>query len=857
MLSSSPSRALAVVVSIIMLACGLRADEKPPDLSKLPPAPKEPVDFARDIRPIFARSCHSCHGVSKQKGGLRLDLGAEAKKGGNSGAAWKAGDSAHSRLILAVAGLDTELKMPPRGGMLTAVEVGKVRAWIDQGANWPKEADNVAATGSESKHWAFQPIRRPALPAVKNPAWVRNGIDAFVLARLDKENITPSPEADRPTLIRRLSLDLLGLLPAPAEVDAFVNDQRPDAYEKLVERLLASPHHGERWGRHWLDSARYADSDGYEKDSGRPFAWRYRQWVIEALNRDLQFDEFITEQLAGDLLPSATTEQKVATGFHRNTLTNREGGVDQEQFRVEAVVDRVNTTARVFLGATLNCAQCHDHKYDPFSQREYYQLLAFFNRDVEANVPAPLAGQVEAEQKKKAEYDRQTAELQAAVAAAKKDAPARQKQWEADLKLAELRKLPADIVAILMLEPAKRTEKQQQQLAEHFAKADATLDKATKALTAHQKSTPPLTMAQTLSLGPERKTNVMIRGDFLRKGVEVEPNTPGVLSPLRVERKTGLANRLDLAHWLTDPANPLTSRVLANWVWHKYFGRGLVATLEDFGTQGERPSHPELLDWLASQWVRQNWSLKALHRLIVTSATYRQSSKARPELWTRDAINVLLARQHRGRLEAEIIRDISLSASGLLTPRVGGPSVRPPQPAGISELTYAGSARWVESTGPDRYRRGMYTWFQRTSPYPMLLTFDAPDSNVCCVRRERSNTPLQALTLLNDTVFFECAQALGRRILVDRPARGTSPETTAERIRHAFKLCLSREPSARELARLTRLHAQLLENSRANPEATARLAGKELPTGVDPPEAAAWIALARAIMNLDEFVTRE
>jgi mono/diheme cytochrome c family protein len=850
-------RTLAVLATTITLACALHGDEKKPDLTKLPPAAKDSVDFARDVQPILARSCLSCHGASKQKGGFRLDLGAEAKKGGNSGTAWKAGDSVHSRLILAVSGLDSELKMPPKGDLLTAAEVSKLRRWIDDGANWPEDKTSVATTRTESTHWAFQPIRQPKLPAVKNAAWVRNGIDAFILARLEKENIAPSAEADRTTLIRRVSLDLLGLLPTPAEVDAFVNDTRADAYDRLVDRLLASPHYGERWGRHWLDSARYADSDGYEKDTGRPFAWRYRQWVIEAMNRDLTFDKFLTEQLAGDLLPNATTEQKVATGFHRNTLTNREGGVDQEQFRVEAVVDRVNTTARVFLGITLNCAQCHDHKYDPFSQREFYQFLAFFNRDVERDLPASLPGQAEVEQKKKAEYDRQTAELQAAVAAAKKDGASRQKQWEADLKLAELRKLPAELATALLLEPAKRNQKQQQQVAAQFAKVDPVLAKATKELTTHQRATPPITMAQTLALGSDRKTHVMIRGDFLRKGVEVEPNTPGVLSALTLEKKAGLGTRLDLAHWLTAPSHPLTSRVLANWAWHKYFGRGLVVTLEDFGTQGERPSHPELLDWLASEWMQQKWSLKALHRLIVTSATYRQSSKSRPELWVRDPLNVLLARQHRGRLEAEIIRDVSLAASGLLNAHVGGPSVRPPQPAGISELTYAGSARWVESTGPDRYRRGMYTWFQRTSPYPMLLTFDAPDSNVCCVRRERSNTPLQALTLLNDTVFFECAQALGRRLLTDKPAQGTSADVTAERIRHAFRLCLAREPSAAELKRLAELQARLLEKSRANPEAAAKLAGKNLPKGMEVSETAAWVALARAIMNLDEFVTRE
>jgi hypothetical protein len=847
-LDCSSNRSLLVLLSLAVSVGSAGADGKAPDLTKLPAPATSKVDFARDIQPILAKTCVNCHGASKQKGGLRLDSAPELTKGGNSGAAFKAGDSLHSRIILAVSGLDEELKMPPQGKGLTAAEVGILRAWIDQGANWPKGLVIAPAeTDPRLKHWAFQPVKRPKLPTVANKAWVRNPIDAFVLARLESEKTSPSPEADRVTLIRRLTLDLLGLIPTPAEVDAFVNDKDPEAYEKLVDRLLSSPHYGERWGRHWLDAARYADSDGYEKDTGRPFAWRWRNWVIDALNRDLPFDQFTIEQLAGDLLPNATTEQKVATGFHRNTLTNREGGVDQEQFRVEAVVDRVNTTARVFLGVTMNCCQCHDHKYDPFSQREFYQFFAFFDSDAERDIPASPPGQEAADEKRKAEFDKKTAELQAAVAAAKKELPARQAAWEAGLKLGDLRKLPADIVAALLLEPAKRDEKHTAALKQLYAKTDITIAERTKALAEHQRKGPGVVLAQTLVRGTTRKTHVMIRGDFLRKGAEVQPGTPGALP----HSSAAMSNRLDLARWIVAPENPLTSRVLVNWVWQRYFGRGLVATPEDFGTQGERPSHPELLDWLASECMQQKWSLKNLHKTIVMSATYRQTSKVRPELSSRDPLNVLLARQYRGRLEAEVLRDVSLTASGLLSPKVGGPSVRPPQPAGISELTYAGSARWVESTGSDRYRRGIYTWFQRTSPYPMLLTFDAPDSNVCCVRRERSNTPLQALTLLNDTVFFECAQALGRRIAAEKSG------SSADRIRYAFRVCLAREPSPRELDRLSRLHTELLENARANPPEAAKLAGKDLPTGASATEVAAWVALGRALMNLDEFVTRE
>jgi hypothetical protein len=842
---------LGLVVFAPLLAA---ADGKP---KALPPATKQAIDFARDIQPIFARACITCHGPDKQRGGLRLDDGVAAQKGGNGGAVIKPGDAAGSRLLKLVAGLDEELKMPPEGRTpLTAEEIGRLRAWIEQGAKWPQAAGG-AVVRARSNHWSFQPIQRPTPPEVRQRAWVRNDIDRFVLARLEKEQIEPSPEADRVTLIRRLSFDLLGLPPSPREVDDFLHDKRPDAYERLADRLLASPHYGERWARHWLDLARYADSDGYEKDNGRPFAWRYRSWVIDALNRDLPFDEFTSEQLAGDLLPNATLDQKIATGFHRNTLTNTEGGVDKEQFRVEAVLDRVNTTAKVWLGITFNCCQCHDHKYDPFTQREYYQFFAFFNSDEEVNLPAPLPGEEEVYRQKKAAYDKKLRELQAAVDAYRKEQlPANQQKWEQELKLPELRTLPESVRAALLMEPAKRDAAQKQAVAEHYAKIDKKMVELNKAVADHKKKAPQMSIAQTLAQGPGRKTHVLIRGDFLRPGVEVQPDTPAVLPPLSPggrgiggegEKKP---TRLDLAKWLVDPANPLPARVIANWVWHKFFGRGLVATQEDFGTQGEKPSHPELLDHLATEFVQRKWSLKALHKYIVTSATYRQSSKARPELAQRDPLNVLLAHQTRHRLEAEVLRDEALAASGLLVRTIGGPSVHPPQPAGISELTYAGSAKWVESTGPDRYRRGLYIWFQRTSPYPMLTTFDAPDSNVCCVRREHSNTPLQALTLLNDTVFVECAQALGKRILEEQKG------DTRERIRYGFRLCVSREPSPTELDRLTRLYEDLLALCKAKQDEATMLLGKTKPA-CEPAEAAAWVALARTLLNLDEFVTRE
>jgi hypothetical protein len=824
----------------------------------LPAAAPGTIDFQRDIKPILASTCLSCHGSEKQRGGLRLDSRKAALEGGNSGPVLKPGDAAGSRLLFIVAGLDADLHMPPKGRTpLTPREVGLLRAWVDQGLKWTDEG-TVTTQPRKTDHWAFRAPKRPTLPVVRNAAWVRNDLDRFILARLEKEGLAPSPEADRTTLIRRLSLDLLGLPPTPAEVDAFVGDPRPDAYEHLVDRLLASPHYGERWGRHWLDLARYADSDGYEKDTGRPFAWRWRDWVLRALNRDLPFDEFVIEQLAGDLLPKATNDQKVATGFHRNTLTNREGGVDQEQYRVESVIDRVNTTAKVFLGVTLGCAQCHDHKYDPFSQREYYQFFAFFNSDVETNLPLPMAADLKTQRKQKAAHIEKRKSLEAALEEYRRQKfPTALRKWEQGLKAAARAALPAEVRQALAVEASKRTAVQQKLVADHFAKLDRQMVKLTQALAAHDKAGPQGPMAQTLALGRHRKTHILMRGDFLRKGAEVSAGVPAIFPSLH---GSSTPTRLDLARWIASPENPLTARVLVNWVWHKYFGRGLVATLEDFGTQGERPSHPELLDWLATEFMRpasggvssHPWSLKALHRLIVTSATYRQSSKMRPELLQRDPLNVLLARQGRHRLEAELVRDAALTVSGLLVPVIGGPSVRPPQPPGISELSYAGSVRWVESTGPDRYRRGLYIWFQRTSPYPMLMTFDAPDSNVCCVRREKSNTPLQALTLLNDTVFVEGAQALGRRIIEELPKAG--PE---QRARHAFRLCLGRAPSEVESKRLVLLYDDLLALAKANPDEATRLIGKTRPMGVSAPEAAAWVALARALMNLDGFVTRE
>lgn len=842
-------RLLLTIVFLGILGTTIPADDTKQDKPALPPAVKDPMDFARDIQPIFAARCINCHGPKKQSSGLRLDSGDMVIQGGNSGSIVAKGKSAESLLIHVVAGLEEERIMPPKGLKLTAEEIGKLRAWIDQGAKIPERDKTETAKLAKANHWAFQPIRRAEPPVVGNAALVRNPIDSFLQARREKEKLVPAPEADRVTLIRRLYLDLLGLPPTPTEVDAFLNDKNPDAYERLVDHVLASPHYGERWGRHWLDAARYADSDGYEKDTGRPFAYRYRDWVIDALNRDMPFDQFTIEQLAGDFLPNATVAQQMATGFHRNTLTNKEGGADAEEFRVAAVVDRTSTTSTVWLGLTMNCCQCHDHKYDPLSQREFYQFFAFFNTSEEKDIPAPVPGERLEHALKKYAHDR-IGKLKQALADGYKKGPLPRQAatWEDGLKLAEVRKLPDPVQKALLVEPAKRTAAQQQTILAHYAKVDKQMAALNKSLTDHKKANPQLTLAQALLEGEQRQAHIHIRGDFLRKGVKVEPGTPVVLPALK--STNGRANRLDLAKWIVDPQQPLTPRVIVNWAWLKHFGRGIVNTPNDFGTQGEKPSHPELLDWLASEFVRQKWSLKKLHRLIVTSHAYRQSSRVTPELLQRDPLNVLLARHPRLRLDAEVIRDNALAASGLLVPTIGGPSVRPPQPAGIAELSYAGSVKWKDDPGPNRYRRGLYTWFQRTSPYPMLMTFDSPESNTCAVSRERSNTPLQALTLLNDVVFVEAAQAMAHRLFSEVSG---SDET---RLQYVFRLCLCREPQAQEKEVLLRLlHDYRRMN--ANADEAKKLIGPHAPSGVAVTEAAAWVALCRTILNLDEFITRE
>ncbi len=787
-----------------------------------------------DIQQILRTNCQPCHNLTTRSSGLALTTRDAILAGGNRGAAINAGNPAESLLVRAIEQTG-ELKMPP-GKKLQPGEIASIRRWIELGAAWPKE-EALASKLKGADWWAFQPVKRVDPPPVKDAAWVRNPIDPFILARLEKENLKPSPEASRETLLRRVSLDLTGLPPSPEQVRDFVADTRPDAYEREVDRLLASPHYGERWGRHWLDVARYADSDGYTIDAPRQM-WKYRDWVIDALNRDMPFDQFAIEQIAGDMLPNPTVDQVIATGFHRNTPSNYEGGIDFEQYRVEAVVDRVSTTGAAFLGLTLGCARCHDHKFDPISQKEFYQLFAYFNNVDEIT-----------NEDERYDFNRPILDVPSPEEIARKKAF--DAQWSA------LSKELITYVRGLAARPRKPGDEDRSK--------DPGLIERVQNLRDLRSREPKFTTALIMRELPQpRQTYVQLGGDFTRKGVAVKPAIPAVLPQL----PAGANTRLDFARWLVDARNPLTSRVTVNRIWQAYFGKGIVETENDFGTQGASPSHPELLDWLASEFIRQNWSQKAIHRLIVTSATYRQFSKRRPEVESVDPYNKLLARQNRLRLEAEIIRDSALAASGLLTDTVGGPSTYPPIPDGALSVTQV-SGVWPTATGPDRYRRGLYTFFRRSAAYPGLVVFDAPDATSACTRRVRSNTPLQALTTLNDETFVEFAEGLAARVLKE------VPPDNKERLRYACMLTLGRVPRPDEEQRLERFLARQADEYRTKPSRATELifkGGKFGPDGLplnppppklaamlpaDLPLEAAWTGVARVLLNLDDFLTRE
>ncbi|MDA0833210.1 MAG: DUF1553 domain-containing protein [Planctomycetota bacterium] len=1001
-------------------------------------ADESKIDFVVQIKPLLDTHCLSCHDNDDPQSDFKVASLGSMKVGGLRGPAVVPGDPEASWLLKSLVGTDDLPRMPHEQEPLTADEIALITTWIKQGAEGPE--GEIAASEYKSDHWAFQPIARPAAPSVTQPNWLRNPIDAFVMARLDEAKIAPAPDADLSTLIRRVSLDLTGLPPSPQELDDFLNDHSPDAYERLVDRLLASPQYGERQARFWLDAARYADSNGFTIDAERSI-WKYRDWVIGAFNRDLPFDRFTIEQIAGDMLPDPSIDQLIATGFHRNTLVNQEGGTDPEQFRVDAVVDRVNTTGTVFLGLTLGCAQCHSHKFDPISQREYYQLYDIFNHGKDVNtveptvaVPTPKqAAQLESLKTDlaaaeaplavhDAEFIKGLPAWEAEMAAAVQQDPAWQpldvieakgekgalitKQaefqlhvdfsapnndtyivtadtpvkeitavrlealthpdlpmngpgradngnfvmtefevdaapvatpdqvqpiklshavadhaqegfpvtaaldgksdsgWAINVKSGSLNvnreavffpetpivgenghrlvirmrhdssspkyligrfrlsvsnapaeglSLPTAAREILKIAADERTDEQKNQLAEIYKATDKEREPLASRVAELMRQIEALNNAIPTTLVMEeiqqrRESYIQIRGDFLRKGAAVTGGVPTLFPQIETERE--IPNRLDFAKWLVDGRNPLTARVTVNRYWQQFFGIGLVDTDNDFGTQGSTPTHAKLLDWLADEFQSTGWGIKQMHRLIVTSATYRQSSRVRPELEEIDPANKLLARQNRIRMEAEILRDVSLEASGLLATELGGKGVFPPQPEGIYIVTQVKKA-WPESTGADRYRRGLYTFFWRSSPYPMLPTFDAPDGNTACTRRSRSNTPLQALTMANDRTFFEFAQGLAARVLKEGPTYDEG------RLQYAYRAVLSREPTADEQTLLLGFLQRQEESFAATPDEAKTVAPTNVPQEVNLVKAAAWTAVSRVLLNLDELMTRE
>jgi hypothetical protein len=1043
--AARPVEALAAW-SLLVAAAGLcvRAGDAAP-------APAEKTDFNRDIRPILADKCFKCHGpdTSQRKAKLRLDSLRDAQAPAESGSrAIVAGHVDESELIRRITSGDPEERMPPprTGKTLSAAEIARLRSWIEEGARY-------------DEHWAFRAPVRPEQPTAGKRGWCRNPIDSFIVARLESTGMSPSPEADKVTLIRRLSLDLIGLPPTVAEVDAYVADRRPDADLFLVDRLLASPEYGERWGRIWLDAARYADSDGYEKDKPRQ-VYSYRDWVIKALNRDIPYDQFIIEQIAGDQLPGATQDQVVATGFLRNSMINEEGGVDPEQFRMEAMFDRMDCIGKGVLGLTIQCCQCHNHKYDPITQEDYYRMFAFLNNAHEANVVVYTPEQ----QMKRSEIFRGVGEIEAdlkhrsrdwheRLAAWEKHAARKQPDWSVvrpeiedessggekyrlmddgsflaqgyaptkhtlkmsvktelagitafrlellndsnlpcggpgrsiagSAALTEFRvdaapanggpstpikfaratadfnppvtplaaifddrsgkkrvtgpvdfaidgkdetawgidagpgrrnvprkavfttqkpisfaggtiltfhvaakhggwnsddnqnnnlgrfrlsittaadatadRLPRDVREFLSIAPERRSPAQNAAIFSYFRTTVPEWKDANARIDAlwnqHPEGSTQLVMVERDS---RRATHILQRGDFLKPKKAVAGAVPAFLNPLP---SGAPVTRLTFAKWLVDRNSPTTARSIVNRVWQAYFGTGIVATSEDLGTQAEQPSHPELLDWLAVELMESGWRLKPLHRLIATSAVYSQASRVTPELLARDPYNRLLARGPRFRVDAEIVRDIALSASGLLDRKIGGPSVCPPAPAFLFQPPASyGPKVWNDSTGPDRYRRALYTFRYRSVPYPMLQAFDAPNGDFSCVRRTRSNTPLQALTTLNEPIFLECARALALRAVREG---GTSDD---DRMAYAFGCCLARAPRDQETRALFELWHQEIGRFQRPGAAPWVLAADdpknppELPAGVDPPQLAAWTAVARVLLNLDEAITKE
>ncbi len=756
-------------------------------------SPDTPINFNRDIRPILSNNCFRCHGpdAETREGGLRLDQPESAYQELDSGdTAVVPGDPTASHLLDRITTDDEDLRMPPSdlGPPLKPTEVALLKQWIESGAKY-------------EKHWSLKPISRPtprrandSLPSSTSP------IDSFVDQRLREHGLVANPQASRSAQIRRVSLAITGLPPTPSQVQAFESDSHPLAYERLVERLLDSPRYGERWARIWLDIARYADSAGYAQDPARTI-WRYRDWVIDAYNTNMTFDQFTIEQLAGDLLSDPTNDQLIATAFHRNTMTNSEGGTDDEEFRNAAVVDRVNTTMQVWMGLTMGCAQCHDHKYDDITQKEYFQIFAILNNtaDADRGDESPWLEEL-------------TPDLL-------------QQKERLQTQLTSLKTKQGD-----NKDANKKIEKQRKELNERMKKIRGIRTPILRELAAEKR----------------RETHIQIRGNFKAKGDKVDPGVPAALHSLD-ENPT----RRAFANWLVSTDNPLTARVAVNRYWELLFGTGLVTTSEDFGIQGELPSHPELLDYLSYELMQHDWDIKWLIKEIVTSAAYRRSSKVTPELEKHDLANQWLARGPRFRIPAEMIRDQALAIGGLLSAKMHGPSVRPPRPNLGIRAAFGGSTDWKTSNGEDRYRRGLYTSWRRTTPYPSMTTFDAPSREFCTVRRIRTNTPLQALVTLNDPVYIEASQAFARRVL-----RGKSNESDSftERLNVAFLLAISRAPRPNEVNQLRALHQETLKTFQQDDKAARQMAFE--PLGVTNEfkvsELATWTLICNVLLNLDE-----
>ena len=815
-----------------------------------------PVDFNREVRPILAAHCYACHGPDEKarKAKLRLDVRDEAIEKG----AIAPGKAAESELVARIISDDPELRMPPAGKKpaLSPQQVDVLKRWVSEGATY-------------SEHWSFAKLARPEVPGARaRKSEVRNPIDAFIRYRLEQEGIEPAKEADRVTLIRRLSFDLTGLPPTPEEVRAFVADRSPDAYEKLVERLLASPHFGERMAVWWLDLVRYADSIGYHSDNPMN-VWPYRDYVIKAFNSNMPFDRFTVEQLAGDLLPDATWDQKVASAYNRLLQTTEEGGAQAKEYEVKYAADRVRNYGQVWLGGTLMCAECHNHKFDPYTQADFYSVAAFFADIQEPAVggrgpgtPIPQKPGDEATLKRNA---RLVAMAQARLDAAAKvfaaDAEAFVDVDEWPIAAPKKKKkgpaegvIPADVKAILAKKTEARTPADLNRLTA-FARDNApdlkpdreALAAATTAKNEFENSLPRVLLT---TIGSPRTVRILARGNWLdESGQVMTPNTPGFLPPL--PQKEGRYTRLDLARWTVTPENPLTARVTVNRLWKLFYGSGIARSLEESGAQGELPTHPELLDWLAAEF-QAKWDVKHIVRLMVTSSTYRQSSVETAQVRERDPANKLFARQSRFRLDAEFIRDTALAASGLLNRGIGGPSVKPYQPSGYWAALNFPTREWQKDSGDKIYRRGMYTHWQRSFPHPAMVAFDATSREECTCERPRSNIPQQALVLLNDPEFVEAARVFAHKAL----AAGNND---AARVAWAFEGAIGRKPGAQEatvLIEVLEKHRKDFAEKRDEAKKLSGVGDAAAPENVAPEELAAWTSVCRVILNLHETITR-